>query len=452
MAASPIVAAALRRRDQLATAAAQERRPAIEQVVDAIEADEWQMLAAPVIEPILARAATNPEGLLARPGVGLPGPEGRRADRAAGARAVRGRRLGPADRRRAGDRRRPCPWSAPWRDACMPHLPPARRPRRRRAGRLPSAWSRPPRGSTPRPACPSRRSPGGGSWARCWTASGPPACGTGAGSRVRAEGRKRPGNAQSPGVHVEAGRGCRSRTSSPQPMQGRPIWRRPPRPARQVRTAVAALPPRERLIIELPLRGGARLQGHRRAARTGRALRPPLSLRTPRRRRVDADLADSINRRSTEAAGPTCLTTSTSVSPPGSRRARRSSSSRRRATRSPGTGGRCGSPRTPAPSPSPRPCSRTCWSPSARRSTRRSTKGHDTPGVRAASSSRTLRASSAGGDAKIVVDPDGGAERVQLGSPHRLRTIFDSNMRSTFGAARQRHQDGERREPAVLDV
>ena len=41
---------------------------------------------------------------------------------------------------------------------------------------------------------------------------------------------------------------------------------------------------------------------------------------------------------------------------------------------------------------------------------------------------------------QIVVDPDGGAERVQLGSPHRLRTIFDSNMRSTFGAARQRQQ------------
>lgn len=44
--------------------AAQERQPAIERVVDAIEADEWQTLAAPVIEPILARAATNPEGLL----------------------------------------------------------------------------------------------------------------------------------------------------------------------------------------------------------------------------------------------------------------------------------------------------------------------------------------------------------------------------------------------------
>ena len=42
---------------------------------------------------------------------------------------------------------------------------------------------------------------------------------------------------------------------------------------------------------------------------------------------------------------------------------------------------------------------------------------------------------------QIIVDPDGGAERVQLGSPHRLRTIFDSNMRSTFGAARQRQQE-----------
>ena len=64
MSASPVVAAALRRRDQLARAAAQDRQPAIEQVVDAIEADEWDSLAAPVIEPILARAATNPEGLL----------------------------------------------------------------------------------------------------------------------------------------------------------------------------------------------------------------------------------------------------------------------------------------------------------------------------------------------------------------------------------------------------
>ena len=61
---SPVVAAAMRRRDQLATAVARDRRPAIEQVVDAIEADEWQTLAAPIIEPILARAATNPEGLL----------------------------------------------------------------------------------------------------------------------------------------------------------------------------------------------------------------------------------------------------------------------------------------------------------------------------------------------------------------------------------------------------
>ena len=42
---------------------------------------------------------------------------------------------------------------------------------------------------------------------------------------------------------------------------------------------------------------------------------------------------------------------------------------------------------------------------------------------------------------QIVVGPDGGVERVQLGSPHRLRTIFDSNMRSTFGAARQGQQE-----------
>jgi len=42
---------------------------------------------------------------------------------------------------------------------------------------------------------------------------------------------------------------------------------------------------------------------------------------------------------------------------------------------------------------------------------------------------------------QVIVSPDGGAERVQLGSPHRLRTIFDSNMRSTFGAARQGQQE-----------
>ena len=41
---------------------------------------------------------------------------------------------------------------------------------------------------------------------------------------------------------------------------------------------------------------------------------------------------------------------------------------------------------------------------------------------------------------KVIVDPDGNAELVRLGSPHRLRTIFDSNMRSTFGAARQQQQ------------
>ena len=45
-------------------AAAQERRPGIEQGADAIEADEWQTQAAPIIEPILARAASDPEGLL----------------------------------------------------------------------------------------------------------------------------------------------------------------------------------------------------------------------------------------------------------------------------------------------------------------------------------------------------------------------------------------------------
>ncbi len=42
---------------------------------------------------------------------------------------------------------------------------------------------------------------------------------------------------------------------------------------------------------------------------------------------------------------------------------------------------------------------------------------------------------------RIVVSPDGGAERVQLGSPYRLRTIYDSNMRSVYGAARQRQQE-----------
>ena len=40
MAMSPVVAAALQGRDHLATAAAQERRPAIERVVDGIEPDE----------------------------------------------------------------------------------------------------------------------------------------------------------------------------------------------------------------------------------------------------------------------------------------------------------------------------------------------------------------------------------------------------------------------------
>jgi len=37
---TPVVATALRHRDHLATAAAQERRPAVERVVDGIEPDE----------------------------------------------------------------------------------------------------------------------------------------------------------------------------------------------------------------------------------------------------------------------------------------------------------------------------------------------------------------------------------------------------------------------------
>ena len=61
---SPVVATALRRRDQLVATAAQERRDSINQVLDAIDADEWQSLAAPVIEPVLARASSDPEGLL----------------------------------------------------------------------------------------------------------------------------------------------------------------------------------------------------------------------------------------------------------------------------------------------------------------------------------------------------------------------------------------------------
>ena len=38
---------------------------ALEQVLDAIDADEWQTLAAPLIEPILAQATSDPDGLLA---------------------------------------------------------------------------------------------------------------------------------------------------------------------------------------------------------------------------------------------------------------------------------------------------------------------------------------------------------------------------------------------------
>ena len=38
---------------------------ALEQALDAIDADEWQALAAPLIEPVLAKAASDPDGLLA---------------------------------------------------------------------------------------------------------------------------------------------------------------------------------------------------------------------------------------------------------------------------------------------------------------------------------------------------------------------------------------------------
>ena len=37
---------------------------ALDQVLDAIDADEWQAMAAPLIEPILAKAASDPDGLL----------------------------------------------------------------------------------------------------------------------------------------------------------------------------------------------------------------------------------------------------------------------------------------------------------------------------------------------------------------------------------------------------
>ena len=61
---SPVVADALRRRDRLVATAARERLDALSQAIDAIDADEWQSLAAPLIEPILRRAETDPEGLL----------------------------------------------------------------------------------------------------------------------------------------------------------------------------------------------------------------------------------------------------------------------------------------------------------------------------------------------------------------------------------------------------
>lgn len=37
---------------------------ALDQVLDAIDADEWQAMAAPLIEPVLAKAASDPDGLL----------------------------------------------------------------------------------------------------------------------------------------------------------------------------------------------------------------------------------------------------------------------------------------------------------------------------------------------------------------------------------------------------
>ena len=34
-------------------------------MLDAIDADEWQTLAAPLVEPIIAKATSDPDGLLA---------------------------------------------------------------------------------------------------------------------------------------------------------------------------------------------------------------------------------------------------------------------------------------------------------------------------------------------------------------------------------------------------
>ena len=41
---------------------------------------------------------------------------------------------------------------------------------------------------------------------------------------------------------------------------------------------------------------------------------------------------------------------------------------------------------------------------------------------------------------QVVVSPDGGAEVVQLGSPHHLRTIYRTNMRTVRSGGRYRRQ------------